>query len=100
MEGDARDIASVAIEGENGVRIRRLYVVELDRVVPGGSKVTFVRRDAETIHLRVWVGDSSRANSGESFPKAMVSLLVDVETSQELGQNHVPYRMVVPSYRR
>jgi hypothetical protein len=99
MEGDARDITRMAIEGENGVRIRRLYVVELDSVVPGGSEVTFVWRDAETVHLRVWVGDRSRANSGESFPKAMVSLLVDIEASQGLIQNHVPYRMVVPSCR-
>jgi hypothetical protein len=64
MEGDARDIASMAIEGENSVRIRRFYVIELDSVMPGGSEVTFVRRDAETVHLRVWVGDRSRANSG------------------------------------
>lgn len=33
MEGNACDIASVALEAEEGVGVRRLDIVELDRMV-------------------------------------------------------------------
>jgi hypothetical protein len=43
MEGNARDIAGMALEGQHGGWVRGLDVIKFDRVVPGGSKITLVR---------------------------------------------------------
>jgi hypothetical protein len=45
VERYAGDVASVAVKGEDSVRVCRLDVVELDRVMAGGGKVALVRRD-------------------------------------------------------
>jgi hypothetical protein len=75
VERNARDVACVAIEGEDGVRIRGLDVVEFDCVVAGGGEVSFVGRDAEAVDLRVGVGYCARADPGQGFPKAVISLV-------------------------
>jgi hypothetical protein len=46
MEGNTRDIARMAIEAEQWVGVRRLDVVELDRMVASRSQESLVRRDA------------------------------------------------------
>jgi hypothetical protein len=46
VEGYACDVASVAIEAEERVGVRRLDVVELDRVVTGRGQVALIWRDA------------------------------------------------------
>lgn len=69
VEGDAGDVARVALEREQRVRVRRLDVVELDRVVAGRGQEPLVGRDAEAVHLRVGVLDRARADPGEGFPE-------------------------------
>lgn len=51
VEGDAGDIASVALEGKQRIRVRRLDIVEFDRVVACGGEEALVGRDAEAIDL-------------------------------------------------
>jgi hypothetical protein len=75
VEGDACDVGRVAVKGQDRIRIRRLDVVELDRVVAGGGEVALVGRDAETVHLRVGVGDSAGADAAEGFPETLGGLL-------------------------
>jgi hypothetical protein len=55
VEGHARDIAGVSLKGEHGGRVGGLDVIELNSVVPRGSEVALVGRDAEAIDLRVRV---------------------------------------------
>ena len=63
MERNARDVAGVAVKGEDRVWIRRFDVVELDGVVPCGGEVALIGRDAEAVDLRVGVGDGARADA-------------------------------------
>jgi len=53
VEGYAGDVAGVTFEGENGVRVRRLDIVELDILVSCSCEITLLRRDAKAVHLRV-----------------------------------------------
>jgi hypothetical protein len=76
VEGDARDVVRVALECENGVRVRRFDVVEFDRVVAGGCQVAFVGGDAKAIDLGVRVWNCARADAGERFPEAWAKSLV------------------------
>lgn len=69
VECDAGDVGRVPVEGQDGVWVGRLDVVELDRVVAGGGEVALVRRDAEAVHLRVGVGDGAGADAAEGFPE-------------------------------
>ena len=46
MEGDAGDVARVALERKQRIRVRRLDVVELYGVVARGGEEALVRRDA------------------------------------------------------
>ena len=55
MEGDARDVARVALKAQDRIWIRRFYIEELDGVVAGGGNETFIGGDAETVDLRVGV---------------------------------------------
>ena len=73
MEGNAGDVGCVAIEGEDGVRVGRLDIVEFDGMVAGGCEIAFVWRDAEAVYLRVGVGDGTGADAAERFPEAVVS---------------------------
>ncbi len=51
MKRDARNIASMTFESEEGVRVRGLDIVELDTVVTRGSQESIVRRDTKAIDL-------------------------------------------------
>lgn len=46
VERDSRHVSRVAFEGKQGVRIRRLDIVELNRMVTGRCQEPLVRRDA------------------------------------------------------
>lgn len=46
VERHARDVARVALERQQRVRVGRLDVIKLHRVVPGRSEKAFVGRDA------------------------------------------------------
>lgn len=69
VEGDASDVARVALEGEQGVRVGRLDVEELDRVVAGGGEEALVGRDAQAVDLGVRVLDRAGADARESLPE-------------------------------
>jgi hypothetical protein len=71
VECDARDVGRVPVKGEDGIRVGRLDVVELDRVVARGGQVALVGRDAQAVHLRVGVGDGAGADAAEGLPKAV-----------------------------
>ncbi len=63
MECDARHIASVTFEGEEGVWVRGFDVVELHSVMASSSKEPLVGRDAESVYLGVGMLDGSRADA-------------------------------------
>ncbi len=70
VEGDAGDVARVALEAQHRVGVRGLDVEELDRVVAGGGDEAFVGRNAEAVDLRVGVLDRARADAGQSLPES------------------------------
>lgn len=76
MESDTRDVAGVALEGEEGIWVRRLDVEEFDGVVPGGGEEALIRGDAESIDLGVRVLYRARTYSRECFPESMVVMSV------------------------
>lgn len=69
VEGHARDVARVTLEGEKGVGVGRFDVVQLDRVMAGGGEVALVRRDTQSVDLGVGVLDGTRADAGEGLPE-------------------------------
>lgn len=69
VEGDAGDVARVALESEQRVRIGRLDVEELDGVVAGGGQEALIGRDAQAVDLRVRVLDRAGADARESLPE-------------------------------
>lgn len=69
MEGDSGDVARVALEGQQRVRVGGLDVVELDGVVARAGEEALVGRDAQAVDLRVRVLDRARAYARESFPE-------------------------------
>lgn len=69
VEGDPGDVAGVALEGEQGVRVGGLDVEELDRVVAGGGEEALVGRYAQPVDLRVRVLDGAGADARESLPE-------------------------------
>jgi hypothetical protein len=69
MERNASDVTSVTIKRQDGIRVRGLDVVELDRVVASSGEVAFIRRDAEAVDLRVWVRYRPGAYPREGFPE-------------------------------
>jgi hypothetical protein len=66
----------MTVEGEDGIRVGRLDVVELDRVVAGGGEVALVGGDTEPVHLGVGVGNGARADAAEGFPEALFAMSV------------------------
>lgn len=74
VKGDACDVPGVTLKGQEGVRVGRLDVEELDRVVAGGSEEALVGRYAETVDLRVGVLDRARADAGKCFPEPVMSV--------------------------
>lgn len=75
----------MAVESKDCVWVGGLDIVELDRVVPGGSEVSFIGRDAEAIDLRVWVGNRAGANAGQRFPESDIKLSVQIATNASSG---------------
>lgn len=69
VEGDAGDVARVALEGEQRVRVGRFDVEELDRVVARGGEEALVGRDAQAVDLRVRVLDRAGADAREGLPE-------------------------------
>ena len=69
VEGDARDVARVALEGEQRVRVGGLDVEELDGVVARRGEEALVGRDTEPVDLGVWVLDRARADAREGLPE-------------------------------
>lgn len=74
VEGDARDVARVALKGQQGVGVGRLDVEELDRVVARGREEALVGRDAQAVDLRVGVLDRAGADAGEGLPETWLLL--------------------------
>lgn len=70
MEGYARDVSRMAIEGENGAWICRVNVIELDIVVSSCGKVTLVGRDAQAVDLRIRMLNGTRAYTRKGFPES------------------------------
>lgn len=63
MEGHAGDISRMALEGQQGVGVGGLDIVELDGVVAGSGEEALVGRNAEAVDLRVGVLDGARADA-------------------------------------
>jgi len=71
VEGYARDVARVALEDEQRVRVGGFDIEELDRVVAGRGEEALVRRYAQAVHLRVGVLYGARADARERLPEAV-----------------------------
>lgn len=76
MKGDARNIRRMPVEGKDCVGVCGFDIIEFDGVVPCGSEVAFVGRNAEAVDLRVGVGDCTGADAAEGFPEAAVLVSV------------------------
>lgn len=55
VERNARDIVGMALKVHHRIRVGRLDIVELDVGVARRREVSFVRRDAQSVDLRVRV---------------------------------------------
>jgi hypothetical protein len=99
MECYAGDVGRVAVKGEDGIRVGRLDVVELDCVVAGGREVALVGGDAEPVDLRVWVWDGARADAAEGFPEALFGMSVGRQQTNACGES-VPDRVIIAGYYR
>ena len=53
VEGHAGDVSGVALESENGVRIRGFEVIKLDVLVSRSGEIALVGRDGKAVYLRV-----------------------------------------------
>jgi hypothetical protein len=60
----------MSLEGQKGVRVCRLNVVQLDTVMSSCRKKALIRRYTESVYLRVGMLDGSRADAGESLPES------------------------------
>lgn len=69
VEGHARHVSRVTLEGEHGVGVRRLDVVELNGVVARRGEVALVGGDAEPVDLRFGVLDRAGADTREGLPE-------------------------------
>jgi hypothetical protein len=94
VECDAGNVTSVTVKGEDRVGVRRLDIVELDRVMTGGGKVAFIGRDTQAVDLRVWVWDGARAYSRQCLPEALGPVSVRIEVKAASG-SFVPDGMVI-----
>jgi hypothetical protein len=97
MKCNARDITSVSIKREDSIWVRRLDIVELDRVVARSGEVALIRRDTEAVDLRVWVRYRPGAYAREGFPETEGWRSVQKTRAKPPG-GHKPDRMVVAGY--
>lgn len=65
-------------------------------MVARGGEVALVGGDAEAVHLRVGVGDGAGADAAESFPEALVWMLVGWKQYQRVTAI-IPNRVVISS---
>lgn len=75
VERDARNIASVAFEGEKGIRVGTLNIIELDRMVSGCGEETLVGRDTEPVDLRIGMRNGARTYARKRLPEAAAAAL-------------------------
>lgn len=69
MERNASDVIGVAFKGHDRVGIGRLDIVQFDIVMTGRREEAFVGSDAKTIHLRIWMLDSTGADARQGLPE-------------------------------
>ena len=74
MKCNASNIVGVAFEGHDRVRIGGLNIIESDDMATSSSEEFLVRSDAEAVHLRFRMLNSSRAYARKSFPEASPSV--------------------------
>jgi hypothetical protein len=98
VEGDACDVARVAVESQDRVWVRRFDVIEFYRVVPGRGEVALVRGDAEPVYLGVGVWDCARADAREGFPESLGESSVLCFGGERERGKVIPNRVIVPSY--
>ena len=65
-------IASMTFKGKKRIGVGRFDIVELYRVVPGSCKEAFIRRNTESVNLRIGVLYRSRTDARESLPETLV----------------------------
>ena len=71
METYTSDVVCVTFKGQNGVRVRRLDVIQFNVKMSCSSKVAFIWGDTEAVDLRICMLNCSRANPRECFPEPM-----------------------------
>lgn len=69
MEGYARDIACMAFECEDRIRVTGFDIVQLDIMVAGCGEIALIGSYAETVYLGVGMLNCAGAYSGECFPE-------------------------------
>lgn len=85
VECDARDVARVALEGQQGVGIGRFDVEELDGMVAGGREEALVGGDTQAVDLRVGMLDCAGADARESLPEPVLSVRDRGSSQRALG---------------
>ena len=82
MKSHPGDVVRVPIERHDGVRVRRLDIVELDIVMACGCQKALIGSDTKTIHLGIRVLDGSRADARQSLPEAVSRILISPDGLQ------------------
>ena len=90
MKSHPGDVVRVPIKRHDGVRVRRLDIVEFDIVMACGRQKALIGSDAKTIHLGIWVLDGSRADARQSLPEAVFRILISPDGLQPLRTQWQP----------
>lgn len=90
MKSHPGDVIRVPIKRHDGVRVRRLDIVEFDIVMACGRQKALIGSDAKTIHLGIWVLDGSRADARQSLPEAVFRILISPDGLQPLRTQWQP----------
>lgn len=85
MKSHPGDVVRVPIKRHDGVRVRRLDIVEFDIVMACGRQKALIGSDAKTIHLGIRVLDGSRADARQSLPEAVFRILISPDGLQPLS---------------
>lgn len=89
VESEAGDVPSVAFEGQDGRRVGRTNIVELDGRMAGCSEPAFVWGDAQSINLRVWMLYGARTDAGESLPESNGMVVTRCTKDDGHGRNQL-----------